>query len=182
MTQHGCFPDPPHPSCWLGAGKPIPNRPGVYFAWIETEYAWECVYVGESRCLCRRLANRPELEGATITYLLVNEDDRKRCECFYIGLLDPRLNCQSTANVKPNKGARRHLDLIWEKTRERGFMNYVTYGKAYDTHVAKECFLKLKVVRAAWKMLQKEGVLTINNSSALINSWNRLPKPQSAIA
>ena len=149
-----------------------PSGPGVYVAWGMENGCWTCVYVGESKLISRRVADRPELDGARLTFLCTDMRDRKAREAFFIGLLNPRLNGQSSVNCDPHWGARQYAELIWKETVSQGARSKT--GSAFQGHVAMRCFLREKVIRAAWKRFQKDGKLVINNNFAVLGSGSRV--------
>lgn len=74
---------------------------GVYFAFNSDG---SCHYVGESLDVTKRVSrNRPELAGRRISFIRCRAHDRKRIECYYIGLLDPPGNAQSTVRSKQSQ-------------------------------------------------------------------------------
>ena len=93
-------------------GMPIPPSPkfsakdirsmdafsGVYVSWNDDGTPY---YVGESKNVPERVTgSRPEIGERRIGVLRCDEHDRKRLECFFIGLLNPPGNSQSTHRMQ----------------------------------------------------------------------------------
>jgi hypothetical protein len=100
------FPPPPMPSAGAGEIHNFPNCSGVYFLYQENRL----LYVGESVSLRKRLAHH-EHRGRfdSVGWLNCDPAQRKRLEAFYIGVLNPPLNHQSTALVTTTRVASRRL-------------------------------------------------------------------------
>jgi hypothetical protein len=91
------FPPPPLPELSINDATRATNNPGVYFLYQDAVI----VYVGESLNVRNRLVSH-EHKGCA-THFSVCECDktqRKRLEAFYIGVLNPRLNTQSSERVE----------------------------------------------------------------------------------
>lgn len=77
----------------------MPSFSGVYLAYGDDGV---CHYVGESRDVTGRVGeSRPEIAGRRLAVIPCAPSERKRIECYYIGLLDPPGNSQSTRRGKP---------------------------------------------------------------------------------
>lgn len=90
------FPPPPLPEFSIDYASSATSGCGVYFLY-EAEVL---VYVGESLCVRARLMNHDHRR--IVTHFSVIECDRlqrKRLEAFYIGVLNPRLNKESSHRV-----------------------------------------------------------------------------------
>ncbi len=99
-------------------GMPIPPSPkfsakdvrgmepfsGVYVSWNDDGTPF---YVGESKNVPERVnGSRPEIGERRIGVLRCDEHDRKRLECFFIGLLNPPGNSQSTHRMQKSTSER----------------------------------------------------------------------------
>jgi hypothetical protein len=79
----------------------MPSFSGVYLAYGDDGV---CHYVGESKDVTARVGeSRPEISGRRIAVVPCDPIARKRIECYYIGLLDPPGNSQSTRRGKPKQ-------------------------------------------------------------------------------
>ena len=151
------LPMPPNPEVPLSNIRSITSSPGVYVAWAKLSGKWRCVYVGESRNLRARLSKRPELEGTTLGIHYCDRRDRKIVECFFIALLNPRMNGQSTTRTDHHLCWQRHGDEVWEATKQRA--GVVVPAMVRD--VARATYLTDDCVIACWKHLQKKELLRI---------------------
>jgi hypothetical protein len=101
------FPAAPCPSFTVAEVRAMDPFCGVYFAFNEDG---TCHYVGESCDVTSRVSkSRPEIAERSIGVLKCKEHERKRIESYFIGLLDPPGNSQSTASqlaAKSRKEAR----------------------------------------------------------------------------
>ena len=88
------FPPPPPPEFSASDLRKAPEAAGVYFIYD----ADEIVYVGESLCIRNRLANHDHaLKNRHVSVIQCDKSQRRRLEAFYIGVLNPVLNRESTA-------------------------------------------------------------------------------------
>jgi hypothetical protein len=173
------FPSPPVPSVPIHETGRIPACSGVYFAYVLNGTGWQCVYVGESKLMRSRLMARPELAGCTLGFLPCDASERKRLECFFIAILNPRLNCQSVQSQSIIVSTET-IELV-RKATEGNAQNSKS-GKAHYVTTARACKVRPKTVRAAWKSLQKSGVLRIDGDFAVFprhNRWQHLERTQS---
>jgi excinuclease UvrABC nuclease subunit len=93
------FPPPPTPDRVDIAIEKALSDSGVYFMYQRGV----CVYVGESIDVRKRLNSHEQLEGIDyVGVIYCDSCQRKRLECFYIGLLNPERNHQNTIrkNIK----------------------------------------------------------------------------------
>lgn len=85
------YPAVPPPMPDAESRNAIPAAPGIYFLWLG-----EVVdYVGQSLVLRRRLksGNHHRMAAAHgISFVLIDRSELTWAECWYIGLLKPRLN------------------------------------------------------------------------------------------
>jgi len=87
------FPPPPQPCYSIDLIDQIPDCCGVYFIWESGSV----VYVGESIELRSRLRSHDHAAaGRLISFIQCDRSQRRRLEAFYIGVLDPSLNSQSS--------------------------------------------------------------------------------------
>jgi hypothetical protein len=78
--------------------REMPAFAGVYFAF---ESDGSCHYVGEAKDVTTRvLRSRPEIGARRIGVIKCSPHERKRIESYYIGILDPPGNSQSTSYMK----------------------------------------------------------------------------------
>jgi hypothetical protein len=155
MVSH--LPMPPRPTVSIADIRSLTSSPGVYVAWAMLCDSWRCVYVGESRNLRKRLSKRPELDGTTLGIHLCERRERKRIECFFIALLNPRMNGQSTTRADHHLCWQEYADDVWDATKCR---SGVVVPCSLDS-VSKATYLTQDCVLACWKHLQKEGWLRI---------------------
>jgi hypothetical protein len=98
------FPPPPAAEFCIKTIKRMRPGAGVYFLYDGQH----CVYVGESVDVRKRLSGHEHLNQCDgIGVIWCESSQRKRVECFYIGLLDPRLNHQHSQINKPLPKTRR---------------------------------------------------------------------------
>ena len=86
---------PPPPAAWVGFDSldALPHTAGVYFIWEGTSV----VYVGETIDLKARLRFHEHASSCrSISFIECDKRQRRRLEAFYIGVLDPHLNKEST--------------------------------------------------------------------------------------
>lgn len=78
---------------------------GVYFSF---DADGSCHYVGESVDVTTRVSrSRSEIGDMVIGLIKCERHERKRIEAYFIGLLDPPGNSQSTASQIANERAKR---------------------------------------------------------------------------
>lgn len=95
------FPPPPSPRLSCSCLDLLPNRPGVYFFW-EGGFV---IYVGESVNLKKRLCGHEhKSDTRRVSFIECDKSQRRRLEAFYIGVLDPVLNSESTCDAKWSTG------------------------------------------------------------------------------
>jgi hypothetical protein len=71
---------------------------GVYFAFNDDG---SCHYVGEAIDVTARVSkSRPEIGDRRIGIICCEAHERKRIEAYFIGVLDPPGNCQSTKRMR----------------------------------------------------------------------------------
>jgi hypothetical protein len=89
----GMFPSPPSPDWNRASNRLPPDCAGLYFVYE----GGECVYVGESVNLRQRMSGHPHVnKHRNVGFMQCSANQRRRLEAFFIGLLDPRLNSQSS--------------------------------------------------------------------------------------
>jgi hypothetical protein len=100
------FPPPPLPSLKANQTSRASDSSGVYFLYSEQRL----LYVGESLSIRRRLGHH-EHKGKFDSFGWLNcaSGQRKRLEAFYIGLLNPPLNHQSTYFARAKCGGKRSV-------------------------------------------------------------------------
>lgn len=92
------FPAAPVPAFTVDEVRAMEPFCGVYFAFNEDG---TCHYVGESTNVTARVSkSRAEIGSRTIGVLKCERHERKRIEAYFIGILDPPGNSQSTASQK----------------------------------------------------------------------------------
>lgn len=73
-------------------GDNMPNAAGIYFLWEKSTV----VYVGQSINLSGRVRLNHDkaqfIKNAEVTFIEIPREDLNFAECFYIGVLKPRLN------------------------------------------------------------------------------------------
>jgi hypothetical protein len=110
------FPPPPLPQFTAEQLEDAPRTCGVYFLYCGRRL----LYVGESLDVRTRLASHPHISRFDgVGVLLCDIHHRKRMEAFYIGLLDPPFNHQSTEACRKSKQSTRR------RPREVGVMRRV---------------------------------------------------------
>ena len=94
------FPPPPSPAVAWNDLREVPSSSGVYFLYKSGR----AVYVGESIDIRRRLRSH-EHKGKyeAISWIKCDPSSRKRLESFYIAVLDPFLNSNSTSSTSKSK-------------------------------------------------------------------------------
>jgi hypothetical protein len=98
------MPRPPDPQCNADEIKKLPAFSGVYVAWNDDGTVH---YVGESTNVPSRVSRaRPEIGDRRIGFVACPPQDRKRIECFFIGILDPPGNSQSTHRTSASSKSR----------------------------------------------------------------------------
>lgn len=98
------FPAPPDPLFTVDEIRSMDRFCGVYFA-FDTDGS--CHYVGESLDVTTRVSKcRKEIGDRMIGVLRCEMHERKRIESYFIGLLDPPGNSQSTANQRAAQKAK----------------------------------------------------------------------------
>jgi hypothetical protein len=100
------FPPPPLPSLDATQTGEAPDSSGVYFLYSDQRL----LYVGESLSIRRRLGHH-EHRGKfdSFGWLNCSSGQRKRLESFYIGVLDPPLNHQSTSSACTERVGKRSV-------------------------------------------------------------------------
>lgn len=168
------FPGPPAPEVPIYETKRIPDAAGVYFAYKEDRNSgWECVYVGESKRMRGRLANRPELTGLTLGFVVCEPRERKRLESLYIAALNPKMNSQSSQCQGPASADLDVCELVYEETE-----SLISERKKERVHyktVARQAHMRQSMVKAAWKMLAGNGRLEVYGDFAAIPNAQRFP-------
>lgn len=151
----------------------LPPQAGVYVAWGDCRLndKPEPVYVGESKGIRKRLADRPELCGTRIVAHYCKPEDRKCLEAFLIAVLDPPLNGASSYGLNPIKAANEFLPAIWNATVEEAKSRD---GSAILKRVALRCYQRERAVRLAWRKLQKIERLAILNGRAIVRTYTPL--------
>jgi hypothetical protein len=87
------FPPPPPPEFSSINCQDVPEGAGVYFI----HDAGRIIYVGESVCLLHRLQSHPHAKaGRDVSVIQCDKSQRRRLEAFYIGVLNPPLNRESS--------------------------------------------------------------------------------------
>lgn len=98
------FPAAPAPDFTVDEIRAMDPFCGVYFAFDKDG---TCHYVGESRNVTSRVSkSRPEISDRMIGVIKCENHERKRIESYFIGLLDPPGNSQSTASQFRKEGGR----------------------------------------------------------------------------
>ena len=98
------FPPPPHPSPVADALDMARSAAGVYFLFCRGA----CVYVGQSIDIRNRLGSHEQMDGIdSVGVIYCDSSQRKRLECFYIGLLNSERNDQSTVRTRERDKSRR---------------------------------------------------------------------------
>jgi hypothetical protein len=92
------FPSPPTKTFCVDDVRRMKAFSGVYFAFNDDG---TCHYVGEAKSVPARVSrSRPEIADRMIGVIRCEPHERKRIESYFIGLLDPPGNSQSTARMK----------------------------------------------------------------------------------
>jgi hypothetical protein len=87
------FPPPPLPEFSIDDAFQATGGSGVYFLYRDDVL----VYVGESLCVRTRLLNHPHRRHVNrCSVIECDKSQRKRLEAFYIGVLNPRWNRESS--------------------------------------------------------------------------------------
>lgn len=95
------FPAAPDPEFTVDQVRAMEPFCGVYFSFNEDG---SCHYVGESCDVTSRVSrSRPEISGRMIGVLSCEKHERKLIESYFIGLLDPPGNSQSTASQRASQ-------------------------------------------------------------------------------
>jgi hypothetical protein len=117
------FPPPPQPTSVADAIALATSSSGVYFFYQQGI----CVYIGESIDIKNRLRNHEHLKQIdAVGVIYCDSKQRKRLECFYIGLLNPERNEQSTTNTHERDKTRRATNKHEPQcSLLRSFLNYV---------------------------------------------------------
>ena len=154
------FPPPPPPEFPSSDAAKAPRCPGVYFIYEGDEI----VYVGESICVGDRLANHPHATHFRLASVITCEKiQRKRLESFYIGLINPRLNRESTSRCQTVYSAPSAKSLV------RRIAEYVSRNPGCSlSDLRGSCGWKIpasvacEVIRRMkeWKFLREEIVKT----------------------
>ena len=98
------FPPPPQTRFAADAIREALSAAGVYFFY----QGLTCVYVGESLDVRIRLGSHEQMDGIdAIGVIYCDASQRKRLESFYIGLLNPERNDQSTIRTRDRDKSRR---------------------------------------------------------------------------
>jgi len=88
------MPVPPLPELTAKQVRSMPAFSGIYVAWNDDGSAH---YVGESQDVPSRVSSsRPEIASRRIGVYKCEASERKRIECYFIGILNPAGNSQST--------------------------------------------------------------------------------------
>jgi hypothetical protein len=145
------FPSPPLPSVAIDDNMSMPDCAGVYFAYAFNDGRWDCVYVGESKRMRRRLAHRPELHGVKLGFLECDAAIRKRLESLYIAFLNPRMNAQSSGNQGHKSVDDDTCRLVLDATVANASTS--KSGRAHYMTTAKMCHVRPKLVKSVWKSL-----------------------------
>lgn len=96
-TARYFFPPPPSAEFYASDAARLPRSSGVYFIYEGVRI----VYVGESVCLRDRLScHEHATQSRMVSFIECDRHQRKRLESFYIGLLNPPLNSQSTERCR----------------------------------------------------------------------------------
>lgn len=160
------FPGVPSPEVPIEDNKHIPQTSGVYFAHAAKGDGWECVYVGESKNMRRRLECRPELAGTRLGFICCDRQDRKRIESVFIAFLNPRLNAQSTRVQGRRVADDEVCQLVLEATKANA--NLSRSGRAHYKTTARMCHMRPKDVRPAWAVLARAGKISISGDFAVV--------------
>jgi len=93
-AELGTMPVPPLPELTAKQVRSMPAFSGIYVAWNDDGSAH---YVGESQDVPSRVSSsRPEIASRRIGVYKCEASERKRIECYFIGILNPAGNSQST--------------------------------------------------------------------------------------
>lgn len=154
------FPPPPPPEFAACDAAKAPRCPGVYFIYDGDQI----VYVGESICVGNRLANHPHATSRRLASVIRCDTlQRKRLEAFYIGLLNPRLNRESTSRCQAVFSAASTKSLV------RRIAEYVARNPGCSlSDLRGSCGWKIRASVACevicrmteWKFLREEIVKT----------------------
>jgi hypothetical protein len=153
----------------------IPHAAGVYVAWDYRHGGVMPVYVGESKCLRRRLAERPELAGTKLGLVECLPAKRKLYESLLIGWLNPRLNAASTWHMDPHHAAERFESILWEECVASAMKHN---GTAMLNEVALRSYVRIPVVRSAWRRFQRKELLVIQDKRAFVRTYDYDPDVQ----
>jgi hypothetical protein len=92
------FPAAPTKTFTVAEVRGMESFSGVYFA-FNTDGS--CHYVGEAKDVTNRVSkSRPEIGDRTIGLIRCEPHERKRLESYFIGILNPPGNCQSTHRMR----------------------------------------------------------------------------------
>jgi hypothetical protein len=187
QSENGLFPPPPRPA-WNPSGSLLPpESAGVYFVYESGE----CVYVGESVNLRKRISGHPHVKGdRKVGFMLCSPHERKRFEAFYIGLLDPKLNSQSSryqsaARRKPQRAIvdSHYMDTV---SRRMAARRRSVFRKARDIissrpglsvsefHAAIGWKTDARLVRAVlsilreWRFIERKKIFTYGRPKEII--------------
>jgi hypothetical protein len=88
------MPEPPSPKFTAEEINKMAPFSGVYVSWDDDGKAF---YVGESAHVPSRVrSSRPEIANRAIGVIKCDPSERRRIECYFIGVLNPPGNSQST--------------------------------------------------------------------------------------
>jgi hypothetical protein len=98
VDEIGQFPAAPTEMFTVAEVRGMESFSGVYFAF---NVDGSCHYVGEAKDVTSRVSkSRPEIGDRTIGLIRCEPHERKRIESYFIGILDPPGNCQSTHRMR----------------------------------------------------------------------------------
>lgn len=165
------FPGPPVPSVAIDDNMSMPDCAGVYFAYALNDGRWDCVYVGESKRMRRRLAHRPELHGVRLGFLECDAAIRKRLESLYIAVLNPRMNAQSSGNQGHKSVDDETCRLVLDATVANASTS--KSGRAHYMTTARMCHVRPKLVKSVWKSLVIAEKIDVVGDFAMVRRQER---------
>lgn len=157
------FPPPPMPSAGMETAQNIPSASGVYFVWENKQV----VYVGESVDLRRRLAAGHEhFKGdRKVSFVVCDTRQRRRLEAFYIGLLDPSLNKESTARCPAFTSRKQRRDTwslrkLLRLIRKQPGCSHTDLHRAYGWRKSSAGLCNVLNRMVEWRFIRAEKIET----------------------
>ena len=159
------FPPPPSPEFSIEEAPQATDGSGVYFLYKDDVL----VYVGESLCVRTRLLNHPHRRHVNCCSVIeCDKFQRKRLEAFYIGVMNPRWNRESSdcvetsdASAKKKKHSKASLcRKIYSVIKERPGCSLSECRKAAGWHHSSKNARRAIDVLAEWGFVSEVLVQT----------------------